>query len=91
MERTMSDADAASDRITAAIGDAIRSGELGEVGAGMPGGWVMVGTYHDAEGETRTYFLTSNDAKQHETLGLLALGQAVWHAEAQRWALGDTG
>ncbi|MFI6819735.1 hypothetical protein ACIBJE_02135 [Micromonospora sp. NPDC050187] len=85
----MSDVDAASDRITAAIGDAIRAGELGDTTTGMPAGWVLVGTYHDAEGELRTYFLTNNEAKQHETLGLIALGQTVWQAEAQRWALGD--
>lgn len=44
----------------------------------MPGGWVLVGTYHDEDGDLRTVLLTNNGARQHETLGLLALGQAVW-------------
>ena len=85
----MSDTDAASDRITAAIAEAIRAGELGDTTAGMPGGWVMVGTYHDADGDLRTCLLTNSGARLHETLGLLALGQTAWQAEAQRWALGD--
>lgn len=83
------DADQASDRITAAIGDAIRAGELGDTTAGMPDSWALVGTYHDEDGDVRTYFLTNNGARQHETLGLVALGQTVWQEAARRWVLGD--
>lgn len=85
----MSDPDAAADRITAALGDAIRAGELGECEAGMPAGWVMIGNYHDDQGELRSYLLTSPGSHLHETLGLLALGQAAWSAEAARWMHGD--
>jgi hypothetical protein len=87
VERQVSD-DAASDRITKTIAEAISAGELGDTTVGMPGGWVLVGTYHDDEGELRTVLLTNNGARTHETLGLLALGQTAWQEAARRWIVG---
>jgi hypothetical protein len=81
--------DPTADRITAALSESIRAGELGDVTAGMPAGWVLVGTYHDEDGDLRTFFLTNDGARQHETLGLLAMGQTVWQEEARRWVLGQ--
>ena len=80
--------DPASDRITAAFAQAIHGGELGSGEVGMPGHWVLIGTYHDQDGDVRTCFLTSSGARLQETLGLLALGQTVWQEEARRWVLG---
>lgn len=85
----MADTDAASDRITAALADAIRGGELGDTTVGMPAGWVLVGTYHDETGTLRTAFLTNSGAHLHETLGLLDLGQVAWRENGRRWANGD--
>lgn len=85
----MSDTDAARERITGAIADAIRAGELGETTTGMPAGWVMVGLYHDEDGDLRTYLMTSSGAHLHETLGLLAMGRAAWEPAAQRWIDGS--
>lgn len=86
----MGDVDAISQRVTAAISDAIRAGEAGDdVTAGMPGSFVLVANYHDQDGDARTLFLTSDGQLLHETLGLLDMGQAVWRSEAASWARGD--
>jgi len=79
--------DEASSRITAALAEAIKAGELGKDTAGMPAQWVFIGTYYDSQGETCTAFLTNNGARTHETLGLLDLGQVAWREHAARWAL----
>lgn len=55
----------------------------------MPSGWVLLATYLDAEGDSCTAFATNNGARVHETLGLLALGKAVWEAEALDWVRGE--
>lgn len=81
--------DAASDRITAAIAEAIKAGDLGEDTNGMPASWVLCGTYYDSKGEVCTAFLTNNRARTHETLGLLALGTVAWQENARRWVHGS--
>lgn len=88
-QQVSEDPDPVADRITAAIAESIRAGDLGDCNAGMPAGWVLIGTYHDEDGDLRTYFITSDGARQHETLGLLALAQTVYQEEARRWVLGD--
>lgn len=77
--------DEASDRVTGALADAITAGELGDDTQGIPGQWVLIGTYYDSEGENCTVFLTNNGARMHETLGLLALGTVAWNEQAARW------
>jgi hypothetical protein len=77
--------DAASDRITSAIGEAIKAGELGDDTNGMPAAFVLCATYFDSEGKVCTAFLTNNGARTHETLGLLALGDVAWRENARRW------
>lgn len=81
--------DQASDRITAAIGEAIKAGELGDDTAGMPNQYVLCATYYDSSGELCTAFLTNNSARTHETLGLLALGTVAWQENARRWVHDD--
>lgn len=81
--------DATAARITTAFADAIRAGEVGDTTIGMPGAWAMVGTYNDADGATRTVFLTPNDQAVHITLGLLAAGREVWGEAMRRWILGN--
>lgn len=85
----MADTDAASDRVTAALAEAIRHGELGDTNVGMPAGWVLVGTYHGEDGTLRTALLTNSGASLHETLGLLDLGQIAWREQGRRWTHGD--
>jgi hypothetical protein len=80
--------DAFSERINAAIAEGIHSGEISDDGKGMPGGWALVATYIDDEGKTCTAFAVNNNAKVHETLGLMALGTAVWEDEARNWVQG---
>lgn len=75
----------ASRRVTAAIGDAIKAGELGDDTDGMPAQWVLVATHYDSEGGLRTTFLTHEAARTHETLGLLTLGTVVCQEEARAW------
>jgi len=48
----MTDLDAASKRITAAIGDAIHAGELGDDLAGFVGKWVLAGAFYTNDGAT---------------------------------------
>lgn len=79
----------ASGRITAAIGAAIKAGELGDDTNGMPSSWVLCGTYMDSQGDVCTAFLTNHGARTHETLGLLALGTVAWQENARRWVHGD--
>lgn len=81
--------DAASDRITAAIGEAIKAGELGDDTAGMPAQYVLCATYYDSTGQVCTAFLTNNGARTHETLGLLTLGDVAWRENARRWVHDD--
>lgn len=81
--------DAFSDRIHTAISQGIQTGEISDDPAGMPTSWVLLATYMDAEGESCTAFATNNGARVHETLGLLALGKAVWEDEARAWVRGD--
>ena len=82
------DDDPASERINQAIGEAIRNGELGAETAGMPAQWVLIGNYYDSDGDICTAFVTNNGSRLHETLGLLALGQAAYAEEARRWVTG---
>ena len=79
--------DPAAERITAALAEAIRAGEIGDTTTGMPAGWVIVANYHDADGDTRSIFLTATDQRLHETLGLLDTGQTVWREQLSRWVL----
>ena len=82
--------DPAARRITEAIAQTISNGELDneDVTAGMPGAWVLVGVWHDAEGEERTAFLAPDDQSLHITLGLLDSGQTVYREQMRRWILG---
>ncbi|MEU7978233.1 hypothetical protein AB0B63_06845 [Micromonospora sp. NPDC049081] len=82
-------ADPTAERITSAISEAIRHGELGNTNTGMPAGWVLVANYHDEDGDIRTAFLTADGQRLHETLGLLDTGQTVWREQLRRWVLGD--
>lgn len=83
--------DAAEQRITQAFAEAIRHGELADDGTdtGMPGAWVLVGMWHDQNGEERTAFLSADGQSLHVTLGLLDAGQAVHREEMRRWVIGD--
>lgn len=81
--------DLASERVTAAIGEAIKAGELGDDTNGMPNQWVLISTYYDSEGQVCTAMLANNRARTHETLGLLALGTVAWQENARRWVHGD--
>ncbi len=83
--------DAAAQRITDALAHAIHHGELADDGTttGMPGAWVLIGMWHDAEGEERSAFLSPDDQPLHVTLGLLDAGQTVHREEMRRWVLGD--
>lgn len=83
-----SDADAAADRVDSALADAISNGDLGD-SEGFVSGWVLVGTYVDANGESRTFFLSNEGARLHETLGLLTLGDVAWREQARRWIHDD--
>lgn len=85
------DRDPVAERVNAAISDSIRAGDMGDCRVGMPADWVLIGTYHDDEGDLRTYFITNDGSRSHETMGLLALGQTVWQEEARRWVLGVPG
>jgi hypothetical protein len=87
-------ADPTASRITTTLAESIRAGELGDTTVGMPGAWVLVGVYHDAEGDERAMFLTPDGQPLRETLGLLDSGQTVWREQLARWVLGphdDTG
>lgn len=76
-----------ADRITAAIADAIRAGELGDGVVGMPGSWVLVGVFHDEDGDERAIFESPGGQPLRETLGLLDSGQTVWREAMRRWVL----
>lgn len=78
-----------SRRITAAIADAIKAGELGDTTVGMPGAWVLVGCYHDGDGEERAVFQVPDKQPLRETLGLLDTGQTVYREAMRRWVLGN--
>ena len=80
--------DLASDRISAAIAEAIHAGELGDT-RGMPAQWVLVATYYDSDGALCTAMLANSGAHTHETLGLLALGDVAWRENARQWVLGE--
>jgi hypothetical protein len=75
------------ERITEALAAAIREGELADDGAktGMPGAWVIVGLWHDADGAERTLFLGPDDQSVHTTLGLLDAGQVVYREQLRQW------
>lgn len=79
-----------ADRITAAIGEAITAGEMATDGTvtGMPGAWVLVGSWHDQDGEDRSIFLSPPDQPLVMTLGLLESGQTVHREMMRRWVLG---
>jgi hypothetical protein len=81
--------DPGADRITAALADAIRAGELGDTTTGMPAGWVLIGNYHDEDGDVRMAFLTADGQRLHETLGLLDSGQTIWREQLRQWVLAD--
>ena len=87
----MSVADPTSQRITEALAQAIQQGELSDDActAGMPGSWVLVGVWHDQEGDERTAFLAPDDQSLHITLGLLDSGQTVYREQMRRWVLGS--
>jgi hypothetical protein len=78
-----------AERINNAIAEAIGAGEAGEDTAGMPAKFVIIATYVDSSGEEATLMQANTGAKLYDTLGLLALGQAVWSDEAGRWARGE--
>lgn len=82
--------DDASNRITGALADAIKAGELGDDTQGIPAQWVLVGTYYDSQGEVCTAFLTNDGARTHETLGLLSLGTVAWTEHAAAWVHGNS-
>lgn len=79
------------ERITEALAQAIHRGELSNDGTsvGMPGAWVLVGVWHDTDGDERTAILAADGQPLHATLGLLDMGQTVYRAEMRRWVLGD--
>jgi hypothetical protein len=81
----------AADRVTEALAEAIRGGELADDGAttGMPGAWVLVGIWHDDQGGGRTAFLSPDSQPLHVTLGLLDAGQTVHRESMRRWVLGE--
>lgn len=81
-----------ADRITAALGEAIRAGEMSTDGTvtGMVGSWVMVGLWHDADGRERTVFLTPTRQPLVMTLGLLEAGQTVHRETMRRWVHDDS-
>ncbi len=79
--------DEASDRVTAALADAIKAGELGDDTQGMPGRWVLVSTHYDSNGETRVAFLADDESNTHDTLGLLSLARVAYEEQARRWVL----
>lgn len=81
--------DLAAARVTSAIADAIRAGELGNTTTGMPAGWVLIASYHDEDGDVRLSFLTANEQRLHETLGLLDSGQTIWREQLRQWVLND--
>ncbi len=87
----MPDPEPTAERITTALADAIRAGELGDTTVGMPGDWLLVGTYTDGEGGERTVFLSPDDQSLHFTLGLLDAGREVWGEAMRRWVLGTGG
>lgn len=78
----------ATRRVTAAVADAIQAGELGDTTTGMPGAWVLIGVYHDGDGDERNYWLTSEGQPLRETLGLLDAGQTVYREAMRQWVLG---
>lgn len=80
--------DPAAERVTAALTEAIRAGELGDGTVGMVGSWILVGVYHDGDDE-RSVYLCPDDQRLHETLGLLDAGQVVYREAMRRWVLGD--
>lgn len=83
------DGDELSSRITAALSNAIKAGEVGDATDGMPSGWVFIGSYFDDQGESRMVFSTDDGARLQDTLGLLQLGVAAWNEQARRWVLDD--
>lgn len=85
MGRSDEELNPAAERITEAFGAAIKAGEVGDTTEGMPAQWVMIGTYYDDEGDTRTVFLTDTGARLQETLGLLQLGVIAWNEHGRRW------
>lgn len=80
----------ASDRVTAAITDAIKAGEMGDDTLGMPGKWVLISTHYASNGETRIAFFTDPDSNTHDTLGLLSLGTVAWTEQARRWVIDNS-
>ncbi|WP_326646665.1 hypothetical protein OG884_18695 [Streptosporangium sp. NBC_01755] len=80
------DADALSERISHALAEAIKAGEI--PGGGMPDKFVLVGTSIDEDGGHRMIFSANNGARSMETLGLLDGGQAVWRSEFVDWVRG---
>jgi hypothetical protein len=75
----------AADRVTAALTDAIKAGEMGDDTLGMPGKWVLISTHYSSSGETHLAFFTDQDSNTHDTLGLLSLGTVAWTEQARRW------
>ncbi len=78
------DADPTAERVTAALAEAIRAGEVGDTTVGMPGDWLLVATYTDGDGDERTVFLSPDG----QSLGLLHAGREVWGEAMCRWVLG---
>lgn len=85
MATGVSDLKGLSERITAAIGEAIRNGEAGDTTVGMPGAWTLVGVYHDGDGEERTLVVAPDDQSYHVTLGLLSIAGIVWRENVKEW------
>ena len=81
--------DPAAARITDALSASIRAGEMGDTEVGMVGAWVLVGMFHDGDGDQRSTFLCPDDQRLHETLGLLEAGRAVYGDAMRRWVLGN--
>ena len=79
----------ASRKITEAVAQAIKDGDLSDEAEGMPGSWVFVGSWIDGNGENRTAFLTSQGSRRYEILGLLSVGTVAWEDDARRWVRGD--
>lgn len=82
-------ADPTAERLTEALAQAIQHGELGneDSRAGMPGAWVLVGVWHDTDGDERSAFLAPDGQSLHTTLGLLDAGQTVYREQMRRWVL----
>jgi hypothetical protein len=67
---------ALAERITDALADAISAGELGAC-AGMPGGWLLVGTVFNTDGRPSDFVVTATGVTSRDALGLLGVAEIV--------------